>query len=768
MDDAAQRAAGKHSFSNVRMVEILCFVLKMRSWGFGIRRKARCQDWGWLLRGGAIADDEHATLPSGCVWRLENSPLRRTLTGTSPSGEEGNRSGGRAWLAIVGLAVALISSMGQAHSGSPHPLDPLTPDELTRLRGILAASERFSSNVSFAWIELREPPKTVVSSRGPVPPRIASIAAIDYGEHKSFSVLVDLGSGRISELSEITSGQPALISRDNEIAQATINADPRVKEALTKRGLKVPGRLSDTVGFLYQNAGNDRAIATAGRRLVRVLFLADQNAINQFGPTVDGVMAVVDVFSGEVVAFTDLPGVPMEPIPHDIFDLNVRGGAARIKPVVPTQPEGTNFSVEEQAVSWLNWRFRFGFNLREGLVLYQIGFADAGRIRPVAYRASIAEVATPYGDPDERWAWMSYLDEGGFGLGYSSAHVRRGREVPANAVTISPVMPEPTKPQFRDAYNDRIYLYERDGGNLLLYQQEGRRLQTRSTELVIGFLAWLGNYTYAFNWVFHPDGTFALEVELEGEIFTKLVRARVCGACADFLAGPTPDGTSLTFQGQSDEEYGTLVHPGLVGINHQHWFAARVDFDVDGWNNAVMENDIVTGESHGLKAGSSTGAIRVTHKVLAKAIDARRDVDGHGGRSWTIYNPSSLNRAGRPAGYTIVPMSHVSALFPAGDASGPYGFAFHQLWVTPQREGELYAAGHHPMQAGTGDMDTLFHYSDQSSIYDRDIVVWCVFGATHVPRPEDYPIISGMTLSVQFRPDGFFDGNPALVYGSDD
>src|SRR5205085_10118781 len=95
----------------------------------------------------------------------------------------------------------------------------------------------------------------------------------------------------------------------------------------------------------------------------------------------------------------------------------------------------------------------------------------------------------------------------------------------------------------------------------------------------------------------------------------------------------------------------------------------------------------------------------------------------------------------------------------------PVGFTFHHLWVTPYRDGELYAGGRHPSQAGSRYTDTLFHYANDDPIKNRDIVVWYSLGDTHVPRPEDYPIMSNMKLSVSFRPDGFFERNPAIGLG---
>lgn len=36
---------------------------------------------------------------------------------------------------------------------------------------------------------------------------------------------------------------------------------------------------------------------------------------------------------------------------------------------------------------------------REGLVLHCVGYEDGGKLRPVLHRASLVEMAVPYGDP---------------------------------------------------------------------------------------------------------------------------------------------------------------------------------------------------------------------------------------------------------------------------------------------------------------------------------------------------------------------------------
>jgi hypothetical protein len=75
---------------------------------------------------------------------------------------------------------------------------------------------------------------------------------------------------------------------------------------------------------------------------------------------------------------------------------------------------------------------------------------------------------------------------------------------------------------------------------------------------------------------------------------------------------------------------------------------------------------------------------------------------------------------------------------------GRSGFTFHHFWVTPYRDGELYAAGAYPTQATKEYRDTLYYYANEELIENRDIVVWYSLGFARVPQPEDYPLMSSM------------------------
>jgi primary-amine oxidase len=40
-------------------------------------------------------------------------------------------------------------------------------------------------------------------------------------------------------------------------------------------------------------------------------------------------------------------------------------------------------------------------------------------------------------------------------------------------------------------------------------------------------------------------------------------------------------------------------------------------------------------------------------------------------------------------------------------------------------------------------------------------VFWYTFGHTHIPRPEDYPVMPMAYIGFLLKPSGFFDMNPA-------
>ena len=58
--------------------------------------------------------------------------------------------------------------------------------------------------------------------------------------------------------------------------------------------------------------------------------------------------------------------------------------------------------------------------------------------------------------------------------------------------------------------------------------------------------------------------------------------------------------------------------------------------------------------------------------------------------------------------------------------------------------------------------DGLIRWTEQDrAIADTDIVFWYTFGHTHLPRPEDYPVMPTAYIGFMLKPAGFFTANPA-------
>jgi primary-amine oxidase len=89
------------------------------------------------------------------------------------------------------------------------------------------------------------------------------------------------------------------------------------------------------------------------------------------------------------------------------------------------------------------------------------------------------------------------------------------------------------------------------------------------------------------------------------------------------------------------------------------------------------------------------------------------------------------------------------------------GFINNHFWATRYNADELSAAGSYPNQSTGGDGLPKW-VSNNESLVNQDIVVWYTMGVTHIPRPEEWPIMSVTHVGFKMVPGGFFARNPAL------
>jgi primary-amine oxidase len=253
---------------------------------------------------------------------------------------------------------------------------------------------------------------------------------------------------------------------------------------------------------------------------------------------------------------------------------------------------------------------------------------------------------------------------------------------------------------------------------------------------VVSCFATVGNYEYGFFWYLYTDGTIQYEVKLSGVLST--------GALAE---GEQP-------------KHGVVVAPGLYGPHHQHFFNVRLDMQVDGERNSVYEVDAAA-----LPPGPDNpyGNAWVTKKMLlARESDAQRLIDPFVARAWYVVNPNQINELGQPVGFKLMPGDNVLPLQQEGSqAFSRAQFAYKHLWVTAYEPREMFAAGDYPNQHGSPGGLVEYQKADRP-LENEDLVVWYSFGAHHVVRPEDWPVMPASSIGFTLKPVGFFDGNPAL------
>jgi primary-amine oxidase len=218
--------------------------------------------------------------------------------------------------------------------------------------------------------------------------------------------------------------------------------------------------------------------------------------------------------------------------------------------------------------------------------------------------------------------------------------------------------------------------------------------------------------------------------------------------------------STMGVDGDDPGPHANMIAPGLAAPYHQHMFNVRLDIEIDGPDNTVFEVDTLPsppGEDN-----PWNNAFAPTATLLDTELAARRRVDPSRSRIWKIANRSKTNGVGQPTAYKLLPASTPTLLAdPSSSVGRRAAFAAQNLWVTPFDEEERRAAGEYPNQSNGGEGLPAWTARDRA-IVDTDIVLWHSFGVTHLPRPEDWPVMPVEYTGFSLIPVGFFDRNPAL------
>ena len=103
-----------------------------------------------------------------------------------------------------------------------------------------------------------------------------------------------------------------------------------------------------------------------------------------------------------------------------------------------TQPQGANFTISGNEVSWGNWRFHARVDGRVGTVISMARWQDGNKLRSVLYQGYLSEMFVPYMDADYGWYSRTYFDTGEYGAGTMATPLKAGRRLPGHAQRFCP------------------------------------------------------------------------------------------------------------------------------------------------------------------------------------------------------------------------------------------------------------------------------------------------------------------------------------------
>jgi primary-amine oxidase len=487
----------------------------------------------------------------------------------------------------------------------PSPLNPLSAAEITAAVDIVKQSENYKPGLRFTEVSVKEPPKDqvwnfVYTGQNVTQPRQASIVVLD-GKHV-IEALVDLDSKQLKSWKPLQGAHGMVLLDDFTTVQSAVETSPEYAQALAKRGISDVKKVVATpltVGYFDGKDG-----LAQDKRLLKIVSYLNVDDGNYWAHPIEGLVAIVDLEQKKLIKIEDeaLIPVPMKPTPYD-----GRGRkGVEVKPLEIIEPEGKNYTISGNSIHWQNWDFHVRLDSRVGPILSTVTYDDKGKKRKIMYEGSLGGMIVPYGDPDVGWYFKAYLDSGDYGMGTLTSPIARGKDAPQNAVLLDATIADYTGAP--TAIPRAIAVFERYAGPEYKHQEMGQpNLSTERRELVVRWISTVGNYDYIFDWVFQQNGTIGIDAGATGIEAVKGVKSR----------------TMHEDTAKEDTRYGTLLDHNIVGTTHQHIYNFRLDMDVDGEQNSLVEvNPVVLPNDRG---GPRTSTMQTETTVVRPSSRPRRN-----------------------------------------------------------------------------------------------------------------------------------------------
>ncbi|KAJ7188863.1 copper amine oxidase [Mycena filopes] len=680
-----------------------------------------------------------------------------------------------------------------------HPLDPLTPNEITdvclALRKYIATQTDVKALKFISCYLLPPPKKAVLAYLGiPLAPgtkpeepilitRKAEVDIIDLVNGRSYNAILSLQEvgWTLDTFDLLEEGlQPQISVEELVNCERVVRNDPLVQQLAKDVGITpeqihcegwsigyderfpTTNRLQQGLLFarfsqhdnLYAHPMDFLAVFDSNSEKVLHVEFAAHYKSTPNGPTLSVPSTAPPTLEGDQLAKAQRERIPPPRAAFDFLpdlmattqkDFKLRED---VKPLHIVQPEGVSFKLTGSQLEWQNWKMHIGFHHREGIALSTITYNDHGELRPVLYRLSLAEMVVPYAASEHPHARKFAFDSGEYGMGVMANELTLGCDC-LGQIHYLPgtfVKHDGTPHIIQNC----ICIHEEDAGVLWKhtdFRPGGRSQTVRRRRLVVSMVCTLANYEYIFNYMFYQDGSIEMEIRLTGILQVYIA--------ADGEQSP----------------YSTVVAPNINAHYHQHIFSVRVDPMVDGLRNSLVETDIMPSPAPTGSAENFAGNAFVAADTVLKTATARDYAYAEGKeRRWRIVNPARQHYStGRDVGYALGVKGAAVQLLARHDGWVGRRAAFAQsaLWVCPDVEGakggRMWPAGKYVPQTRDSPEDSIGNWvKDGESVENEDILVYLTVGVTHIPRPEDWPVMPVEHLSITFKPVSFFAVNPSM------
>ncbi|KAI6010950.1 copper amine oxidase [Pisolithus orientalis] len=690
-----------------------------------------------------------------------------------------------------------------------HPLDPLTPDELNAVTLTVRKYTVEHTGIKalrFVTCFLLPPPKRAVlaalgipvtpGGKPEVPTNIVRKAESDFFDavtgtaYNAVLALVE-EEWKVESLERLSEGTQPNITMDELInCEIIVQNDPRIQALAKEVGIEPHQIYADgwVIGW-DDRFPKDRRLAQAflfarfskhenlyahpldfipvidaiARKIVRIDFppawrKEADGSVKLSAPTTQPLPLSDDAFQGANRPRVQPPLARYEFLPDLMKEADPNYKERDdVKPFHVIQPEGVSFKMHGNVLEWQKWKMHIAYSFREGIVLSTITYDDDGEIRPIFYRLSVAEMLVPYGSPESPHSRKFAFDSGEYGMGMVANELSLGCDCLGKIHYLGGAFVDNSGAAV--IVKNVICIHEEDAGVLWKhtdYRPGGRSRTVRSRRLVVSMVCTLANYEYIWNYYFYQDGNVELEIRLTG----------ILQVCVTDFDEPTP--------------HGTTVAPRINAQFHQHIFSLRVDPMLDGLQNSVIESEIMAVDAPtGSKENFAGNAFVVKDRILKSQVeDGARDFDWASERRWRIANLNKTHySSGKPSSYAIMMKGGAVPLMAKQDSwvARRASFANKQLWVVRDDEGpkgsRTFPSGRYVPQTREEPKDSVGKWVNEGdgSIENEDIVIFLTVGTTHIPRPEDWPVMPVEHINVLFKPSSFFTKNPSMdVPGTND